>query len=470
MTFHKKKWLALTALLPGIAMVFLDQSILPVALPTIQRELDAQNVALQWSVNAYLLVIAMFVLIGGKLSDRIGPRRAFLFGMSLFALSSALCGVSQNIEMLIGARALQGIGAALLFPSSTALLVLIVPPQQRGRSLGFTVSAGSLFLMLGPLIGGYLTEMVSWRWIFWINLPIAIIGVILTKIYLPAPSPGNQKIDALGFLFFALCSSSAITALMQGQVWGWLSWETFGLAFVSIVSLVLLLLREKRSAHPFLDLGLFKHSTFVSINLSISVVQFVLMITVFRAIYFQEVLAYSPSQAGLLTFVSTAPVLFLSPVGGFLSDKVSPKLPIAIGYLALIYSFLWFGFFSAPGLVGLLIALIAFGVGIPMIFTPSYSAAMGSVPPTKMGVAFGMVATLRNFAAALGLALIGLWINLIESRQVENRTPQEGQIAGFSSVHFMLGFLLIAAFGVVFILQRRKSAHHLPEAPVEGWD
>ncbi len=470
MNFQKKKWRGLAALIPGIAMIFLDQSILPVALPTIQKELGSQNVALQWSVNVYLLVIAMLVLIGGKLSDRIGHRKTFLCGMCFFTLSSAFCGVSQNIGMLIGARALQGVGAALIFPSSTALLGLIVPPHERGRSLGFSVSVGSLFLMLGPLIGGYLTELVSWRWIFWINLPIAIIGVVLTRMYLPIPNPGHQKIDALGFLFFAFCCSSAITALMQAQVWGWLSWETFGLTFAAIISLVLLLLREKRSAHPFLEIGLFKHPTFASINLSISIVQFVLMITVFRAIYFQEVLAYSPSQAGLLTFVSTAPILFLSPLAGYLSDKVSPKLPIAIGYLALIYSFMWFGFSSSPSLVGLLSALIAFGIGMPLIFTPSYSSAMGSVPPTKMGVAFGIVSALRNFAAALGLALIGLWINTVKSRQVESRTPQEAQSAGFSSVHFALGFLLIAAFAVVFILHRRKSAHHLPEAPAEGWD
>jgi MFS family permease len=203
---------------------------------------------------------------------------------------------------------------------------------------------------------------------------------------------------------------------------------------------------------------------------SISVVQFILMITVFRAIYFQEVLAYSPSQAGLLTFISTAPVLFLSPLGGYLSDKVSPKLPIAIGYLSLIFSSMWLGFFSTPSLLELVIPLVAFGIGIPMILTPSYSSAMGSVPSTKMGVAFGMVATLRNLAATLGLALIGLWINFVESRHIDVIDKKEGQIAGFSSIHFALGFLLILSFAAAFVLYQRKSAHRLPEAPAEGWD
>lgn len=465
-----KKWLGFFALIPGLAMTFLDQTILPVALPTIQRELGASDLYLQWSVNAYLLVIAMFVLVGGKLSDRIGHQKICLLGIICFAFSSALCGLSSNVGILIGARALQGIGASLLFPSQTALLNLIVPSSERGRMIGLNVSIGSIFLMLGPLIGGYLTEMISWRWIFWVNLPIAAIGLILIKLYLPNPKPGHEKIDVRGFSYFALGCWSLVTVLMQGQIWGWLSLKTGVLLIFSIVNWLLLIRREKRSPYPFLDLGLFKHSTFASINVSISIIQFILMITVFRAIYFQENLGYSPSQTGLLTFFSTAPVLFLSPVGGYLSDKISPKLPIAIGYVSLILSFFGLGFFSTPHLTGLMTCLLLFGIGIPMIFTPSYSSAMGSVPPQKIGVAFGMVATLRNFAATFGLALIGLLINIVEKNRLSSHSTSEAQITAFSVVHFVLGFLLIGAFATAFAFYRRKSTHHLPKAPAEGWD
>lgn len=465
-----KNWPGFFALIPGVAMIFLDQTILPVALPTIQKELGSDDLYLQWSVNSYLLMIAMFVLVGGKLSDRIGHKQACLLGLICFALSSALCGFSPNIGTLIGARALQGIGASLLFPSQTALLNLIVPPSQRGRIIGLNVSIGSIFLMLGPLIGGYLTEMVSWRWIFWVNLPIAVIGLILIKLYLPNPKPGHGKIDVWGFSYFALACWSLVTALMQEQAWGWASTKTWILLIFSTINWLLLFKREKRSIYPFLDLGLFKHSTFASINISISIIQFTLMITVFRAIYFQQTLGYSPAQTGLLTFFSTAPVLFLSPAAGYLSDKISPKLPIAIGYVSLIFSFFGLGFFSTPHLTGLMICLLLFGIGIPMIFTPSYSSAMGSVPPQKIGMAFGMVATLRNFAATLGLALIALFIHIAEKSHPQSFSPSETQITAFSVVHFILGFLLIGAFTTTLVLYRRKSTHHLPEFPAEGWD
>lgn len=465
-----KKWLGFLALTPAMAMIFLDQTILPVALPTIQKELGATDLGLQWSVNIYLLMIAIFVLIGGKLSDRIGHQKVCLLGILCFAISSALCGFSLNMLTLIGARALQGIGASLIFPSQTALLNLIVRPEERGRIMGLNVSIGSIFLMLGPLIGGYLTEMVSWRWIFFVNLPIAAIGLLLIKLYLPDPKPGNEKIDLWGFLYFALGGSSLIIAVMQGQMWGWFSWKIGALLFVSITHFFLLFRRERRISSPFLDLRLFKNSTFAAINVSISVTQFILMITVFRAIYFQENLGYTPSETGLLTFFSTAPILFLSPLGGYLSDKASPKLPIAIGYVSLIVSFFGLGFFSTPGLVGLMSYLLLFGIGVPLIFTPSYSSAMGAIPQKKIGVAFGMVAALRNFAATLGLAVINLCIDIIESHYTPTSSQLEAQVTAFSMVHFLLGFFLIGAFAMVFVFYRRKSGHHLPESPAEGWD
>lgn len=455
------KWLGSAALIPALAMVFMDQSILPVALPAIQEDLGASSVALNWCVNSYLLAIAIFVLIGGKLSDRIGHRTAFIAGMILFTVASVLCGMSFDVDFLIGARALQGMGGALMFPAQTALLALLFPPKERGRASGLNVSISSLFLVLGPLIGGYLT-LISWRLIFWINVPIALLGIVMTYKYLPKTDPGGGKIDNWGFAYFASFCASLIIALMQGEEWGWGSVNTKGLLAWAFVSLGLLIHRERATAHPFLDLTLFKHRIFTSINLSISVTQLILMVGVFRAVYFQKILGYTAPQAGLLTFATSLPVLFLSSLGGYLSDKISPKLPIAIGFLFLIFSFIWLGFDATPSLSGLLIALIPFGMGVPLIFTPSYSAAMGSVPARKMGVAFGMVSTLRNLSATLGVVLVSFFVGTSEL--------PEAQIAGFSRAHFALGFLLILTFAVVFVLHKAPSSHHLPDSPAEGWD
>lgn len=459
----------MAALIPAIAVIFLDQTILPVALPAIQREFGASSVELQWSVNSYLLVIAMFVLAGGKLSDRIGHRSSLLWGFFLFVFSSALCGFSPDIYWLIGARALQGVGASMMFPAQPSLVASLFPPSERGRATGITVSIGSLFLMLGPVLGGYLTEVASWRWIFWINLPIALVGMPMIRFFLPALPRSDAKIDLAGFSCFAVCAASIVIFFMQGPEWGWLSEWTLLLAAVAVISLILLMIREKKAAHPFLDLALFKHPIYSAINISVSMVQFIMMIAVFWSIYFQSVLGYSPSQTGWITFASCAPVLFCPRIGGWLSDKVSPKLPISIGFLLLIYSFFWLGFFSTATGSFLLIPIIAYGIGIPFILTPSYSAAMGVVPPKKIGLAFGTIATIRTFSGTMGVALIGLLWDSIQMRYASSGN-REAQIAAFTFVHLLLAFLLVAAFAAVFVLHKRKSAHHLPEAPAEGWD
>lgn len=504
--FTSRQRLGLLSLIPGVAMCFMDQTILPVALPKIQEQFNAGNTALQWAVNAYLLMLAVFVLVGGKLGDRIGHHRTLFIGIIIFAVSSALCGLSQNIQCLIATRALQGIGAALLIPAQTAIIASFFPPNQRGQAMGTIVSCGSLFLILGPVIGGYLTQTASWHWIFWINLPIAAIGLFLNYYYLPRSAPTKAKIDGVGFLYFAFLSTGFILIFMQGEDWGWLSIPNLIVFCITMINTFLLLKREKTARHPFLNLTLFKHPIFLSINLTISIVQFIIMITVFRAIYFQTMLNYSPLGAGLLTFISSFPVLFLSPVGGFLSDKISPKLPIAIGFCCLIASCTWFAFVNLLTPWALVWPLLLFGIGPPLIFTPSYTAAMSSISQSKLGVAFGIVATFRNLAATAGIALIHGLMETIQrnyfiatpelkgmqrsqlisisngSLPISHATSSDSlretlthallnaRIASFEITHLCLAVLLCITFIVTFIMHNRKSAHKLPSLPAEGWD
>ena len=492
------KWKGLFALIPGLALVFLDQTILPVALPAIQRDLQTSGIALEWSVNIYLLFMAMLVLGAGKWSDRMGHRRALLSGMVLFVTASALCGFTSSIGWLIFARALQGAGAALIIPAQGALIASLFPPAERGRASGLNVSIGSLFLMLGPLIGGYLTEEFSWRWIFWVNLPIVAAGIPLILLLLPKSEPTKTHIDLPGFFFFAIAAAATVSFLMEGGRWGWLSMSSFCCGLVALISIALLFRRERSAAHPYLDLSLFKNSTYSAIALSISITQFILMVTIFWAIYFQTALQYSPSQAGLITFASCAPVLFVSYLGGFLSDKMGPRVPVGIGFSFLVVSCLLLGFFSAPSYFWLVVFVTVFGVGIPLIYTPSYSSAMGAVPPTKRGLAFGMLATLRSLSATIGIALIGLFMNgfqLMSLRKdpvlsvfsdkeildfsegvISSRIPAiqasllEAQRSSFAATHVVLAILLFATCIVIFSLYRRKSAHHLPNSFSEGWD
>ncbi len=464
------RWVRIWAMIPTTAMIFMDQSILPVALPTIQRDFGAEDTSLQWTVNAYFLTIAIFLIVAGKIGDRVGHRKLFLWGMVSFAFFSALCGLSQNIESLIAARALQGIGAAILFPLQTSLIASSFPKHSRGRATGLIVSIGSIFLVLGPLIGGYLTEVLSWKWIFWINLPISLIGVCLALALLSPSRPNPGKTDLPGFFYFFIFATSLTIFFMQIEDWGWGSTWTISSIILAIISGIFLIRREKASKNPFMELSLFRHPLFSAINVSVAITQFVLMIFVFRTIYLQEILGYSAIETGVISALTSAPVLFLSYIGGFLSDKISPKLPISLGYLCLITSFFWLGFFSTPSTLNLCLALLVFGMGIPLILTPSYTMAMHSVPPSKFGVGFGMISTTRMFAGTVGLALIHLFVSVEQAILLPKAGEKAATIASFSSIHFLLGIIMIIAFITSYFLHKRKSAHQLPESPVEGWD
>jgi len=512
-TEKNRKWWGLGALMPSLAMVFTDQTVLPVALPTIQKYLEATDVQLQWCINSYLLVTAVLVLAGGKLGDRIGYRRAYTLGMVIFALASALCGLAPDVIWLIAARALQGVGAALMVPATTPLLMTLFSPHERGKATGFSVSISSLFLIFGPLIGGYFTQELSWRWIFWINLPIAILGLVLALLLLPRSSKGEQKFDPLGFIFFVISCSLLVIVIMQGTEWGWTSFKTATLSVLCLVAAFFLFWREKKAAHPFLDLKLFRLPIYKAVNISIFVTQFILMITVYRAIFFQDVMDWSPLKTGWIFFISSSPVFYISPVGGWLSDRFGPKLPLAVGFTLLIFSFLWLAFFvQSPFKIVLFLGFIAFGTGVPLILTPSYASAMNAVPPNKIGVAFGTVATMRTLASTLGVAIIAAVTGSVQyssfssliQRNEETRSLnlsaleglasgaqsakeylqslsmdtsrlvlqylKESEIAGFFYTHLGIGLALIVAFSCVFVLYHRKSAHHLPEMPGEGWD
>src|SRR3989338_3112842 len=279
-----RKWLGLSALIPVQGMIFMDQTILPVALPTIQREFGAQDLALEWTVTSYLVCTAMFALLGGKIGDRIGYRLTLFLGLLLFAISSLLCGWSPSIEALILSRALQGFSAAMMIPLITVLFAPLFPESQRGKATGLLSSVSAIFMIIGPLIGGYLTEQVSWRWIFWINPPLCLIGFWLGKKFLPHPPLGKGKIDLFGMAAFAVCSGSAVVFFTRSRAWGWSSSWTLSCGFLALLSLFLLFYRERRATHPFLDLSLFKYPAYAAINFSISLIQFTFIVSVFLAI------------------------------------------------------------------------------------------------------------------------------------------------------------------------------------------
>ncbi len=503
----KMKWVRFLALIPSAGLIFLDQTILPVALPTIQKEMQAGAVALQWCVDAYLLALAVLIIAGGKISDCFGHRKTYLLGMGSFAVSSALCAMSPDVLWLICSRALQGASAAILLPASIALMTGIFSASERGRSMGVNASIGSLFMTLGPLIGGYFTQEMSWRWVFWINLPLCAAGIGMVLALISPVKPIKQKIDARGFSLFVLAVFLFVFYVMQAPTWGWVTPSLIVCLLLSLLFAFLLVRHEKKSLHPFLDTTLYRHPAYLVANISVAATQFILMVSVTWAIYFQTALSYTPFEAGRLAAFSTVPVLFMAPIAGILADKISPKLPLALGFLCIIFSLFWLAAFNNISFTLLLIGLVLFGAGIPFILTPSYSAAINSVPRSKVGIASGQISTMRSLAGTFGIAIIGtLYIWLTES-SLQNALAENGfdtvyltglshradaasiidgfepgraqfltqliveaQVKGFSELNLVLGGLVILGFAAIFVIYQRKPSHHLPESPAEGWD
>ena len=505
----KSKWLGLLSIMPATAMIFIDQSVLPVALPTIQKELLATPNELWWAINSYLFISALFLLTSGKIGDRLGYRRVFLTGMLVFVTASLLSGLSQNMTWLITARGFQGLGSALMIPASAPLIMSLFPQNERGRANGINVSISSLFLITAPLLGGYLTQTFSWRWIFYINVPISILGFILVLRFIPISKKGDQKVDLKGFLSFILFCGSLVIFIMQEGQWGLSSLKSLGLITTCSIGAFLLYKREKTAKHPFIDLTLFKHPIYKAVNISIFATQFVLMITVYRAIFFQQGLDWSPLKSGTVLCFSSLPVVFLSPLGGWLADKFTPKLPLSLGFTFLISSFFCLSYFVQGSFWEIFFGLLIFSMGVPLIFTPSYASAMGTIPPKKAGLGFGVLATTRAISGTLGVAIISSFAyhtqvlsfkklaseneitsmmnpSFLESlakrgsaaeeilntyqAQILPSLFKESEIQAFSLTHLIMGFLLMIAFAFVFVLYNRKTSQHSPKTPGEGWD
>ena len=408
--FSKDKWLVLLAVVCGISMIFLDATILPVALPTIQKELGVSTGALQWVINIYFLVDACFVIFGGKLGDIFGIRRMFIIGLLIFGIASVMGGFAPGWIWLLAARALQGFGAALLAPLSSAITVHNFPQNQRGKALGMTVSAGSVFLALGPFVGGFFTEYFSWRWVFFINIFISFIGVFLTMKYVPKIPSRRVKIDFVALLLFVGALFLITLGVMEGDTFGWTSMlnTSFFLIGLTFAFLFYFHYRNHKTKEPFFDFSLFKNINFLIGAIHIFIVGFLLMNTIFWTIFFQRALGFSPSVAGFWVFLSTAPTIIAAPLAGYLMDKVGVKLPTTLGFIGHILTFLSVLLFAIYDYFPIvIIGMIIYGFSVSMVMTPTFSFVISSAPVEKRGLVSGVISTMRFIGATFGLAILG---------------------------------------------------------------
>lgn len=406
-TEENRKWWILLAMTSTSSMMFLDQTILGVTLPTIHEALNASSLEVQWIVNAYILTLATLVLAMGRFCDVFGSRTIYFIGTLLFAVASALCGMSMNAAWFITSRVLQGIGGAMLYPATTSIVFGSFPSRERGRAMGLFVSIGAILLSLGPLLGGLFTEYLTWRYVFWINLPIALIGIFLTLLSVPPIYNKNPPIlRPASYILFASGVALLILSLMNGGDWGWHAPITLTLFASSFFFFILFFLRNSRLSTPFFDFTLFKRPVFLAGVLSTSSNQFILMVTIFWAMYFQTSLGYSPLKAGLLTLITNIPVLIAAPISGTWLDKKGPKQPVVTGFCCILFALLWFALFAEHRSVTYLFPSLFFlGWGLPLVFTPAGTSTITQAPLEKRGLAIGINLTIRQFGGTLGLAL-----------------------------------------------------------------
>ncbi len=419
----KRKWWVLAAMSSCCSVIFLDQSVMPVALPTIHREFAMSELGMQWIINSYLLALTTLVLAGGRLGDMLGHRKIFTIGMLIFGIASIFCGFSYSTEWLIMGRVLQGIGGSLIIPTAPAMLAPAFPHNQQGRAFGLYIGIGALFLSLGPIVGGVFTQYLNWRYIFWVNIPIIILGLLLTYICVhKSPQRKDESFDYLGFFTTAFGIVCIVMGIMQGSDWGWTHWSVPTLIFTGIFLILALALFDRDVKDPFIDYRLFRDMSYIAGNCCVFITQFLLMLTIFWAIYFQATLHYSPSFAGLWSMIASCPVLFFSHVAGYLADRFGPKLPILLGFFLIAIGITWFVLVPTPPTPWYLLPFtLCFGSGVTMVMLPSFTLSMMTVPPYKRGIASGINNTLRQFSSTLGLAAFGqiflsLQVHLFQKR------------------------------------------------------
>lgn len=448
----KNSWWVLLVTTSATALVFLDQTVMPIALPAIQNHFSLSDIDLIWVVNVYLLATISLLLIGGRLAELWGERRLYLIGLTLFGFSSILGGMSFSASSLLFARVVQGVGAAITLPTTVALLIRAFPPDKRARAIGINAGISAIFLALGPLIGGVLTEYISWRMIFWINIPIILFAILASLFLIKVESVKSKENFHFSGAFTLIISVVAfVVALMQGNIWGWSSLPIVLLLFIAPLFGALFVSLSLKEKHPLLDFKVFLLPSFSGAVLAIFMTQLMIAITLFWAIYFQVQLEYSPAKTGFVILIATLPVLIAAPFAGYLADHYGAKLPMSIGFMILIGALGWVAFFGLQGEISLLApGLLGFGFGIPMIFSPAIAVALSYVPREKLASSSAITTAARQLAATMGVACMTA---LFEATLANTSSYSHA----FAAVSLLAAFFAFAGFAsVCFIIPNKK--------------
>jgi len=452
---NRTRWLALLVLCLGDLMIVLDVTIVGVALPSIREDLGFSETSLAWVVNAYLLTFGGFLLLGGRLGDLYGHRRLFLIGITLFTLASAACGLATSQGLLVGARAVQGLGGAIVSAVALSLMMtLFTEPAERAKAMGvfgFVAAGGG---SIGVLLGGILTDVLDWHWIFLVNVPVGIAVVVLSLKLLPAARvPGVAgRLDVAGAVTVTASLMIAVYAIVNGNQEGWTSTQTLGLLAVSAVLFAVFLGIEARVRAPLMPLGLFRLRNVATANV-VGVLWAAAMFAWFflSALYLQLVLGYSPLQVGL-AFLPANLIMGAFSIG--LSAKLVLRFgirpPLVTGLLLAAAGLALFARAPVDGtVVDVLPSMILLGLGAGMAFNPMLLAAMSDVEPTEAGLASGVVNTSFMMGGALGLAVLASLAASRTDSLLASGDDQVAALAGGYHAAFLVGAVFALAAAVI---------------------
>ncbi|WP_181160345.1 MFS transporter [Streptomyces solincola] len=411
-------------------MIAIDALVVLVALPTIQRSMGSSSTALQWVITAYLLSFAGMSAIGGRIGDDLGHERAFRIGTWLFVAASLAAGFAQSDAWLIAARAAQGAGAAILRPASQVIIFKEFPLAERGKAMGISSSLSTLFYGMAPLIGGVVTSELSWRAVFFVNPPLGIAAVVLTRLLLTDGPPRREPVDwASAPLLFAglVC---VVLPLAQARYWGWSSVAVVSLFSAGAVSLTLLAARGRRVSHPLLHLELLRQRQFAVGTSVVSAVRFAFVgFAVFGVVWLQDVVGLSPFEAGLAVLPLTLPTVVCAPLGGRLYDRLGPRVPLGFGMGLCVAALLCTALaLHQQDFAWLLVFFSVMGIGMGLCVSPAWTAALAGTDLGMRGRAAGVTQTAREVGAALGLAVMGAVVTHVLGDRLGQVLQQDGRL------------------------------------------
>jgi EmrB/QacA subfamily drug resistance transporter len=456
--------LVLVAMIFAVAMMFIDQTIVTLAIPDLQKDLSLSATGTQWIVNGYLLSLAALFMLGGKLADVLGHRSMLVVGVTGFAAASALCGAtpvgSVGEAWIIGFRILQGAFAALMFPAALAIVVRAFPLNERGRALAAFFGITGALTAVGPLAGGYLTEW-TWRAIFWVNLPVAIIALILTAKAKPANDRQDAPIDYRGAVLITAAMGLVVLGLQQAGTWGWTSAGTIASIVVGVLLLAAFVAYELRQSEPLINVRLFALRAFAGDNAVLLLMSAVFVpFFFFASVYAQASLGYSATEAGVLLLVFFGGFATAAQLGGRITDKRGARPAILIGCLVSAAGFYaWGQKVTGLSFSDQWIAIAVAGAGLGMVLGPVSTDALNRAPGAAYGEVTGITQTVRNLGASLGLAVMG-------SLFVDIQAGPAAVADSTQKVATIMAGIMVAAFIVaVALLARGRVEETDPAAP-----